>query len=363
MTIHTFLQLSVDAAVKMQRNDGSMPPGHNGPYHHGETPVRKTAHWLVSFLKVFSLTGERRYRTAAEQAALFLLRYENRPEKAAFLCLTEPGAHPSNGLIGQAGVIEALAEASSVLDMPQCYEVAEEVFLFHPWDEKKGYWHKLHIDGRKDTFDYTFNHQLWFAAAAGMLKETPVAIDRAGVFLRHIEDKMLLYKNGIIKHLNPYIIGRVADLLKAPAKVLYFYGLHRKYLYQKSVGYHGFNLYALALLKQSLPDNPVWASGIIEKTASPLFRDQFKKEIGESKYAYPYNPAGIEIAMFLQTFYPDKDPDIQFWLESQFKKTWDSQQHMMSKNAYDTATNAARMYEAARLSDVELKMEKNLQSH
>lgn len=356
MTIYTLLQLSVDAALKMQQSDGSMPPGHNGPYHHEETPVRNTAHWLVSFLKVYEMTGDQRYRKAAEHAAHYLLKKENRPGNGAFLCLKEPGAHPANGLIGQAWVIEALTGASSALAMPECYEVAEKLFLLHRWDENKGYWHKLRMDGSADPFDYTFNHQLWFASAAGMLKDTPEAVDRAGAFVRYIERKMLLYKNGIIKHLNPFVIGKGIDLIKAPAKVLYFYGLHRNYIYRKSVGYHGFNLYALARLKQLLPDNHGPEPEMTEKIASPLFREQFINELEESKYGYPYNPAGIEIAFFLQIFYPDKDEDIQCWLESQFKKTWDDEHHAMNKNAYDKATNAARIYEAARLSDVAVSL-------
>ena len=328
-----------------------MPPGHNGPYNDPETPVRTTSHWLITFLKTYEITGEQKYREAAERAAQYLLSGEHRPHNATFWCLKSSKNHPSNGLIGQAWVIEALTYAADKLDMQKCYKLAETLFLLHPWDTQKKAWRKVHINGSIDIFDYTFNHQLWFAAAASLLKNTPEAQERSKVFADNLNKHMRLYKTGVIKHLNPYFIGRMIDLPKAPLKLMYFYGLHRNYYYLKAAGYHGFNLYALSILKKSFHSIQLPASISLQKLFSPIQEKLFISELDRSPYSYPYNPAGIEIAYALETFYPDRVGQVKEWLHLQFSKTWDEQHDMMWKNSADPTTNAARIYEGVRLNN------------
>ena len=44
-------------SLKNQNKSGYMPSGHNGSYHDKEkTPVRNTAHWVISFAKAYNLT-------------------------------------------------------------------------------------------------------------------------------------------------------------------------------------------------------------------------------------------------------------------------------------------------------------------
>ena len=63
---------SATHALEDQSHDGSKIPGFNGPYHDPETPVRNTAHWMISFLKAYKITGEDRFRFGAERAAYYL---------------------------------------------------------------------------------------------------------------------------------------------------------------------------------------------------------------------------------------------------------------------------------------------------
>lgn len=353
MTLYDYLIRSAHAALDIQHNNGSMPPGHNGPYHEIETPVRNTSHWILTFLKAYTIAGDLKFKDAAERATHYLISNEVRPCGATFLCLKDSASNPGNGLIGQAWAVEALVCAAETLQMQECYDIAEKVFLLHPWDHKNNLWRKVHVDGRTLLHDYTFNHQLWFAAAASMLKNTPEAQEHSKAFTEHLKTHMRLYSNGIIKHLNPLFIGRMVDIPKAPLKILYFYGIKRHYFYRKAVGYHGFNLYALGILSNSFPSLRLWRSYVLKKLFSPVQSNEFIRELAQSNYAYPYNPAGIEIAYALEKFYPEQDERIKEWLNRQFSITWDEQNSMMWKSAADPLTNAARIYEATRLKNYE----------
>ncbi len=57
MLLSNIIQQSSKAALQIQSDDGSFPPGHNGPYHDQETPVRNTAHWLFTMLKACEISN------------------------------------------------------------------------------------------------------------------------------------------------------------------------------------------------------------------------------------------------------------------------------------------------------------------
>ena len=42
---------SAKRGLAIQKKDGSIPAGFNGPYHDTETPVRNTSHYLMLFLR------------------------------------------------------------------------------------------------------------------------------------------------------------------------------------------------------------------------------------------------------------------------------------------------------------------------
>jgi len=79
MNLYTLLTHSAQAALDLQRPDGSMPPGHNGLYHDPETPVRNTAHWLLTFQKVYQITQVDAYRQAVQKALRYLCQADLRP--------------------------------------------------------------------------------------------------------------------------------------------------------------------------------------------------------------------------------------------------------------------------------------------
>jgi len=124
-------------SLKLQHSNGAFEPGHNGPYFDCETPVRNTSHWLFTLCSLYERTGKTKYLESSTRAAEYLASRYARPMKASFWIRKNPQKDFCNGLIGQAWAIEALVLASKVLEEPRYYKIAEEVFLLHPWDEKK----------------------------------------------------------------------------------------------------------------------------------------------------------------------------------------------------------------------------------
>lgn len=348
-------------SLKMQHADGSFPPGHNGPYFDPETSVRNTAHFLFLYSALYKKTADSRYKSAAENAIAFLKSTTVRPFDKTFHCRDKKGKDKCNGLVGQAWVIEALVEAYEAFGREDCYQLAEQTFLLHPWNEHVSIWNRVEIDGAVLSVDRTFNHQLWFAMSASLLKKTPVAIERAKRFLADIVRYIDLYDDGVIFHNSQ--LGRLANYRHLGARL--FLGQLKanilkksvkKQLYSKSVGYHGFNLYALAVLKKELPDEPVWQTSLVNKLLAACETPLFLETLDRSEYGYFYNTAGLEIAYAYEAFI-GKEDKTQAWLNRQFDLTWEKSCSGFTGNTADVNTAFARAYVGMRFnSEYEAKV-------
>ncbi|MCP1663161.1 hypothetical protein J2T61_001863 [Methanocalculus sp. AMF5] len=354
MRLRYLLDHTGKLGLSQQYPDGSLPAGHNGPYHDPETPVRNTAHFLHLFAALYERTGDSAYKVAGEKAISYLMSSKARPFDRTFYCRDKPGKDKCNGLVGQAWVIEALVKAAEVFDRPDCYQLAEDVFLLHPWDEHVGIWSRVDVDGTVLTYDKTFNHQLWFAAAGAMLAQTPIAARRAKCFIEKIASNVQLYSNGVIFHASP--MGQLSDYYKTSfwnysREVFSRFFLNRKYkdLYSKSAGYHGFNLYAFALLYYVFPKEVFWGSNRLKRMMELASDQGFIADVRESVYGYRYNISGIEIAYAVETFFPEKTDEITAWLQRQLKETHRDDAHPLTRGVADEATAIARIYQAARL--------------
>ncbi|WLD59431.1 hypothetical protein NFC81_06535 [Salinispirillum sp. LH 10-3-1] len=346
----------IDISLKFerhQRDDGSFMAGHNGPYVDPEKPTRNTAHILFLLASVYENNPSDELKVAAERSIEYLLSKELRPASATFYCRDKKGKDSCNGLIGQAWVIEALVKASEVFDREDCYKVAEEVFFLHKWNEDIGIWNRVDIDGSELSVDSTFNHQLWFAAVAAQLNKTAVAQKQALTFLRKIASNVTLYPSGVIFHASP--MGSASDYLShgvlsfaSQVKNRLILKRRLRSLYSKSVGYHGFNLYAYAMLKESFPNEKIWNSSLIENIISVVEKPEFQKELIKSDFGYYYNVSGIEIAYAMESLCDDKKK-AQAWLNRQFQYTFEDSSHPLTKGVIDKNTAMARLYQAVRL--------------
>lgn len=346
-TLHDLFLEVAQNGLKRQLADGSMPPGHNGLYRHPETPVRNTAHFLITFSKAFHLTDETPYETAARRCLDHLLKDCPHREEVGFAFRDAMGGDRSNGLIGPAWLIEALVWAANFLESPQALALGKQLFLNHPLNTEVVAWHRIEPDGRKLSPDGTFNHQLWFAAAAAPLamhsSEIAAALQR---FLESLPKYFLLNSKGRITHnlMTPRSAWRIR------LKRL----LDRRFarlMKEKEIGYQAFNLLAFGMLRQAGASLPSLVGKRVERAFAYLETTEFREGIGNSKFGYPYNPPGWEIPVAHRLWFGQPRPDAPLWFTSQVDRSFNASTSTMDRDTPDAETLTARTYELARLPD------------
>ncbi len=373
MNLYEIIVQSANAALSLQNlEDGSMPPGHNGSYHDPETPVRNTAHWLITFLKAYSISGETKFLKAAKKAVTYLCSDAARPMRAAFWHRRNPEKDTCNGLIGQAWTIEALVIAARDLERPDLTALAEQVFLLHPQEQPYGVWRRVNADGSYLGVDSTFNHQLWFAASGGLLTSSSQCktVDaRVRQFLGQLTRLFEVRSSGLIKHIMPPIgpvtmRRQLKNVLERAQKIKHgkMISSNERYRQQKEVGYHSFNLYAFALLKQAYPDHSFWENQKFLSALKYVTTELYAREVETSKYGYQYNPPGFEVPFVLEVLCPGAQNSTQQmdWVSKQLQSCYNFESSLMDKNASDATTHAARMYESTRLPNLPLKLNLSL---
>jgi hypothetical protein len=124
--------------------------------------------------------------------------------------------------------------------------------------------------------------------------------------------------------------------------------------YRKAIGYHAFNLYALAILSEIFPQHPVWRSPVVTRVLAYTRTAEFVSGLEGNKFSYHYNPAGFEVAFALETFAGAPRLEQEQWVSEQLGRCYDFERHVMDRGAEDPATLAARLYEATRLPNLRI---------
>jgi hypothetical protein len=334
-----------------------MPAGHNGPWGDPETPVRNTGHWLLTFLKAWEVSGDRRFEAAAHRACEFLCGPEARPGGAAFRHQTA-SRDGANGLIGQAWTIEALAAAGERLGRDDALTLAGQVARLHPFDAAAGLWHVVGVDGRVGRLHLTFNQQLWFAAMTGEVAARLGDASLAACVQRFL-DRMPFHLRtdpaGLIHH----AVGARGLGPRHPrelfATLRLAWGPRRDAL-QRAVGYHAFNLVALAVLRGRHPGHPCWRHPGIAAAAGFARSAAYEDALETNPFAYAYNPVGFEVPFGVDGLASMPAAEQARWASRQVARCYDAARHAMTRNSPDPATLAARLCEAARLPDLPLSL-------
>lgn len=381
MTLFDLIVLTANSALNLQNSDGSMPPGYNGPYHHNYTPLRNTAHWSITFLKAYEITGETKFMEAAHRCCQCLTRADARPFGKNFLICKDTGRE-TNGLLGPAWVIEALNIASKKLKITKYKNIAREMFLLHPFNIENSIWQMVGVDGEVrelvEIYDpvhkitmkvpETFNHVLWFAMSGLLLSENNDSEIESQLdsFFNKLMYYFEAYEDGLISH-NPYIKGRKhqTDLT----------------VRHKEIGYHAFNLYAYALIREIKPNLPFFETHEFNNALQFIMQPEYLiglldtdheqkdkytppnlKKLGHNRYGFAYNVTGFEIAFILWIFHDvfkentsfDLNSEIEKWTSEQINRCFNFETGLMTLNTEDEMTLAARIYEVTRLPDFEL---------
>ena len=343
--INKLIIQTASQGLKLIKLNGSVPAGHNGPYKDKETPVRNTSHWLIIFSAAHQLTGSKNFIQAVKKLAGYLTSSQVRPRQASFHHRLSPHKDKCNGLIGQAWTIEALVEASRTLKDNQYSKLATKVFLNHKFNAKIGLWHRLEINGKTLSLDATLNHQIWFAASGSGLQNKTIR-SQIKLFLDRLSDNLTVLNNGLIFHpivsvwKRQTLISRAKNIILGnhhPSKV------HKALIY-KSIGYHTFNLYALAILKINFPKHKFWQSKPFKLALDYCFSEQYKKDLAGNKYGFPYNPVGFEMPLIIQTF-----SNLNQRQKTNISRQWIKDQLKYGVKSTDSETIIARTYELARV--------------
>ncbi len=380
------LDVIIAIAEKALANpDTFLRAGHNGPYHDPETRIRNYGHWLITFSKCYGWTGEEKFKNKAAECAGDLYSEEARPHGYSFYHREKKGKDSCNGLIGQAWTFEALAEATRLLDEPKYVKLAEDVFFMHPFDEGSGLWKRIEPTGEVLDFDPTFNHQLWFASCSALVGRQRRAeiLQRVTCFLDKLDKNLTILSNGLLYHPIEFFVEKNIDqqfsakkrfatvfinLLKAlkhlrlpekpRSRKAAEEAIRKKQTY-KSVGYHAFNTYAFAMLRQHVPEHSFWKSGRCKSLVNYLMTNEFWSDLENNNYGYPYNPPGFEVPYSLLVLSDMEQPALisatRKWVGEQFKQCFNAQTFMMDRNTEDPVTHTARLYELTRMPEEVLK--------
>lgn len=353
--------------------------GHNGPYFHRETALRNKGHWLITFCKLYEWTGKEAYKQKAAEIAEYLLSREARPCGYSFYHRDAPKKDRCNGLIGQAWTFEALAQASETFKNTSFSKLVEEVFFQHHFNEKHALWNILEVNGKVLPIDNAFNHQLWFAASISLIKSDNVRIhERLTLFLDELLNNLSVLESGLIYHefdfepMDSYAkVQKVGVKGKLKQKVMQVIGVRcfntdfsalspeekKKQLWKKmkhkSIGYHAFNTYAFALLKQKYPEHPVWDNPLFIKIVNYLFTTEYKKGIEDNEFSFAYNPPGFEVPFSVHALLPSQLENFlgfaQEWVNWQIALTYNKRTKFFDRNNRDPLTLTARLYEITRI--------------
>jgi len=381
MTIAELIIESAKNALNLQKEEGSMPPGHNGPYNDNETPVRNTSHWLITFAKAYELTNDRIFINAVQKAASYLVSDKARPFNFSFFHRKDSPLDSCNGLIGQAWTIEALTVAATILNNNKYSDLGEEVFLQHNFNFDYGLWNRLEIDGKIKSIDPTFNHQLWFAACGAQLsgsrKRTCDSIIKS--FISKLPENLSIIDGGLIFHpikvkgmvKEKYdkktikisvrnVISRLLDMFRNNLSQKQKQEIRKKKMIYKSIGYHHFNMYAFALLKDIYPDLSYWNREDFQSTVNFLLKRKYKNKIKNNSFGYPYNPPGFEVPFALEKLAKLDHNELtmlsKYWINNQISRSFNPNNNTMDRNTNDPLTHCARLYELTRMNNLNLEI-------
>lgn len=346
------------------------PAGNNGPYEEDDLPPRNTAHWLVTLGVLYKHYGDIKYKNVAEKFAKYLLcenKYgEKKLVKIRNMDNPTPQSDHTNGIIGIAWVIEGLIAAAKLLDDERYYKRAVELFKAEVFDEKLHMWKIVDINDKCIAIDYVYNHQLWFAAAGGMILDYKYDkdIDKQIIsFLSYWKKHLIFQPSGLLFHQINFKFTPAAIIKKKIKAICCDLGITKSLKKQRVLekGYQLFDLYGFALLYKRYNACDIYSSKQFKKAmlyaTNPVnLKKLYITDKDFNKYAFVYNSPAFEYPFVAKTIYGNVDNNLMDDLmETQIRFCYSYETKRFDKNNPDPRTLTARIYELARLYDEEEK--------
>lgn len=355
---------SAYAGLDLQNENGTFPPGHNGSWNVLETHVRNTGHWIITCAKAYELTQDVAFKDAVERAGNFLLSPDACPFGHTYRIMQKKGWE-TNGIVGQAWVLEALLAAWKVLDNDDYLQAAHSLVIAHSFNRKLSLWHITSLEGQVTKEHTTLNQQIWFTACAhqvGLKTNDPDILEKSTASANNFSGIAKFNGNFIHMIVNEKIYSKYD--WKTFFKWKWKFFKDRRIFDLLSKGYISYSLYPLAILHESDNSLQLWKTEDFHALYLSSFfymEDHvFKYSIDDNPYAFSYHPTGFEAAYILDTFshyLNNPKRNSKDWIEKQINQHFDFQKNLMCKNTYDPNTLAARLYEVTRISDMDIEIE------
>lgn len=349
-------------------NLGHAIAGNNGSYNDKDTPIRNTSHWLIIYGFLWEEYKEEKYFEIVKRFSEYLMLENHYGKEGAVKCrYNKEMVDDVNGLVGQAWAIEGLIYATEILKDEKYYDRAVKIFKSQKFDNKLNIWNIVDTNDSNLGYDHVYNHQLWFAAAGGLILDYKFdeKIDsEVRAFLNNYKKTLVVQPNGLIYHLVNCHTNKFKRIKFLTKMLIINSSKNKRNKFGQMIyleeGYQLFNLYGFALLYNRYKELEIFNSnrlkraldyGMDKKVVDKLIDEDNKifDKYEFNKYSYPYNSPAFEYPFISLIFGINKDEEYyKELLHNQFRITYNDKKKIFSENNFDSETLTARIYELIR---------------
>lgn len=351
--------------------------GINGPYDDPETEARNLAHLIIITAIEIVTFGNNEYLPLLDEMGSELCSL--RKEDGLYQMREKAGKDGCNGVIGHAWINEAFIYLYKVTENSKYLKFACEIAEKHEFQKRLGLWGRPGMGNGEDAIDFTFNHQLWYAATLAELNNivnNKNSEEELDIFMKNLKYNFCVMYDGkvahsIYRHLNTtlniknYVKKLMNNFNEKKARPSFAY---------KEEGYHMFNMMAFARIYNIYPkhsffetkefkktieyiNNGLFLKGLLSKSIDLdlSFRNKIenKDEKSINIYGYPYNVPGFEILYASRVFQGMINSDVVDECKKvQFKLTFDDNEGVFGSKCHDKNTVNYRVYEYYRYLEI-----------
>lgn len=344
--------------------------GINGPYDDPETEVRNLSHLIVITAIEYLVFSNSSCLSLVKNMAERLMTMKG--EDGTYKMRQKQGKDLCNGVIGHAWLNEGYIYAFKATGDKRYLEEAVRICKMHLFQPKLGLWGRPNKGNANAAIDFTFNHQLWYAAMLGevlqyyFVDELKAELD---TFFKRLNQNMIVNSQGRIAH---HIFRRLGlkesvRMFIKHKKIALLETMNKPGFMYKEIGYHVFNLMAFSRLYNLYSSKPFFHSGKFLRTLKFVESEEYQSWLlsadikmdgstfGKSLtreeeminiYGYPYNVPGFELVYCLASFNGLIDSKaVETILKNQFEQTWNRELGLFGDKCHDATTINYRIYE------------------
>lgn len=340
---------------------GHATPGNNGPHGHLDTPIRNTSHYLIIYGYLYKKTRDNKYLDICLKFADYLCEMQKQSKSGAIQCMITNKFDYLNGLIGQAWVVEALIYFYDIVKNDKYLTAAYNIYNSQTYNYNLHLWERVELDGTTVGVDYTYNHNVWFAACGFRLAELKKDNEINKQILDFLNNgtsrDFQIRHNGLLKHTiglrNTSYKEKIKKAIKIISTPIKWINPRKLDIHYIENAYHIFDLYGFQVLKEQYGYLDFFSSKKFLK-AEKLACDinwYNKKNIGKNRFnvfSYSYNSPAFEIPYVLAIAGKINDEVIDNTFEINKKLMYSNETKMFTINNYDVELFNARCYEIIR---------------